>query len=560
MTPATDPHGGDEERQTANRSTDERTATRRTVLRATGAGAAGVAIGGFAGTAAASADETPSRLHTDGKWVRDADGEPVRFRGLATASMGFYAVDGIHPKTPEEVVGWASDPARGWYPNVVRLPVTQWDVDQLGVGTLVSDVLRPVVDLLGERGIYAMIDYHVIHPYTEAAADDADYDTSPDDIVRNFWGGVAPAFADDEHVVYELFNEPTYPIFWSDNGETVESPEDEWLLWRETAQPWVDTVREEAPETPIVVGSPSWTSRTNFAPEYPFEGENLIYAAHIYPDNGQPDEFDETYGAPAEDVPVFVTEFGWDPHSDGLDQGTNTDWGRPFREWVESYENLGWAAWCFDDSWAPTMFDSPGAGGADEWTLRSAPEEHGGFVRQWLAETSERPIARMQPGETQATAGDWVHFEARDASGDDRHVSTLAWDLGNGATDEGWWADAQYDEPGQYEVELTATNDAGESTTHGLAITVTEQTEAVATAEPSTTEATVDETVEFEAHDTSGDDRWIDALAWDFGDGATAEGWWAAHEYESAGTYTVELTATDNADQTTTDTVEITVE
>ncbi|MFC7197279.1 hypothetical protein ACFQL4_25940 [Halosimplex aquaticum] len=86
---------------------------------------------GLAGTAAADG-KTPSRLHTDGRWVRDADGEEVRLRGLATASMGFYEVEGIHPKTPTEVVGWASNPARGWYPNVVRLPVTQWDVDQLG--------------------------------------------------------------------------------------------------------------------------------------------------------------------------------------------------------------------------------------------------------------------------------------------------------------------------------------------------------------------------------------------------------------------------------------------
>ncbi|QLH81664.1 PKD domain-containing protein [Halosimplex pelagicum] len=555
MTPDANRNGSGERRT----GTRERTATRRGVLRATGAGVAGVALGGVAGTAAAD-EGVPSRLHTDGKWVRDADGEAVRLRGLATASMGFYEVEGNHPKTPTEVVDWASDPARGWYPNVVRLPVTKWDVDQLGVDALVSDVLRPVVDLLGERGTYAMIDFHLIHPYTEAAADDADYGTSPDELVRNFWGGVAPAFADDEHVIYELFNEPTYPIFWSDNGESVESPEDEWLLWRDTAQPWVDMVREEAPETPIVLGSPSWTSRTNFAPEYPFEGENLVYAAHIYPDNGQPDEFDDTYGAPAEDVPVFVTEFGWDPYSEDLDYGTNTDWGQPFREWVESYDNMGWAAWCFDDSWAPTMFDSPGEGGADDWTLRSAPEEHGGFIRQWLAESSAEPIARLVPDRTQATAGDWVHFEASDASGADRHVSTLEWDLGNGTTGDGWWADAQYDDPGQYEVELTATNDAGESTTHGLAITVTEQTEAVATAEPSTTEPAVGDTVKFEARDTSGDDRWIDALAWDFGDGTTAEGWWASHSYDSAGTYTVELTATDNAGQTTTDTVEIVVE
>ncbi|WP_123537844.1 PKD domain-containing protein [Halosimplex salinum] len=537
-----------------------RTATRRGVLRGAGVAAAGLALGGVPGTVAAAGAETPSRLHTDGKWIRDADGEAVELRGVAPASMGFYEVEGVHPKSPTEVVGWATDDARGWYPNVVRLPVTQWDVEQLGVDGLVEDVLRPVVDLLGERGVYALIDYHVIRPYTEAASDDAGYDTGPDELVRTFWDGVAPAFADDEHVCYELFNEPTYPVFWSDNGENVEGPEDAWLLWRDAAQPWVDAVRDAAPETPIVIGSPHWTSRTEFAPEYPFEGENLVYAAHIYPDNGAPSEFDDQYGAPAEEVPVVVTEFGWDPYSDGLDYGTNTGWGEPFREWAESYEAMGWAAWCFDDSWAPTMFDSPGQGGADEWTLRGGPEEEGDFIRQWLAETSEGPIARQQPDRTEATAGDWVKFEALDASGDDASVESLEWELGDGTTDEGWWVDHQYDEPGSYEVRLTATDDDGESTTHGVVLTVTEVTEMVAKADPSATEVAVDESVEFEARDCSGEDRWIEGLEWEFGDGETAEGWWASHSYGSTGTYSVALTATDNAGQSTTHEVEISVE
>lgn len=228
----------------------------------------GLALGGLSGIAAADEGEPPSRLHTDGRWITNADDERVRLRGVATASLGFYHVENVHPKSPTDVVGWASDTDRGWYPDVLRLPVTQWDVDQLGPQTLVDDVLRPLVDMLGDRGTDAMIDYHVIRPYTEAASEDAGYDRYPDDLVRDFWGTVAPAFADDDHVLYELFIEPTYPVFWSDNGEDV-TQEGAWKRWRETAQPRVDMVREEAPETPIVLGSPHWTSRTSYAPEYP---------------------------------------------------------------------------------------------------------------------------------------------------------------------------------------------------------------------------------------------------------------------------------------------------
>jgi len=354
-----------------------RTATRRTVLRSAGVGVGGLALGGFSGSAAAA----PSRLHTDGKWIKDADGDRFKPRGHAIADPGYY--ERYHPKSSMAVAKWATDGERGWHPNLLRIPCTQDSIAHYGAATYVQEYVRPIVDLCADRGIYAMVDLHLVRPYTEQATDDAatDYAKYPDEVVRAFWNEAAPAFADDTHVLFELFNEPTEPAYWGDDQRA-------WREWKNAAQPWVDRVRELAPETPIVVGSPRWTSLPDAAPGDPFAGDNLIYAGHIYPANGQPSEFDSTYGAPAEDVPVFITEFGWDPDGDpDVDEGTTSGWGEPFREWVEGYENVGWAAWCFDDSWAPTFFDSPGAGAAEPWTLKDGDEQAGGFVETWLEET-----------------------------------------------------------------------------------------------------------------------------------------------------------------------------
>jgi len=355
--------------------------TRRTFLQtATGAGIAGLGLAGSAGTAAAI--PTP-RLHTDGRWIRAPNGDDVVLRGMAPADPGFYRR--FHPKSFEEVLEWATDPDRGWHPNTVRLPLTQDSVDALGLETYVTEVIRPAVDLLRARDVYALVDFHLIRPYTQAATEtyneENDETLAPiDDVMRTFWSRVAPEFADDEHVIYELFNEPTQPAMYGDDAGAFQT-------WRDAAQPWVDLVREEAPETPIVIGSPRWTSVTHMAPEYPFEGENLIYAAHIYPDNGAPSEFDQWYGEPAADVPVVVTEFGWDPAGGSVDQGTTSGWGQPFREWVEGYDNVGWVSWCFDDSWEPTFFDSPDSGANEPWTLKDDADQMGGYVKSWLADT-----------------------------------------------------------------------------------------------------------------------------------------------------------------------------
>ncbi|MFC7194069.1 glycoside hydrolase family 5 protein [Halosimplex aquaticum] len=349
------------------------TTTRRTALKTIGAAAAAGTL--FAGQASAGVP-TP-RLHTDGRWIRDPQGNEVQLRGMATADPGFYRRH--HPKSFEEVLRRATDTADGWHPNVVRLPITQDSVNHFGIDTVIEEFVRPSVDILASRDVYALVDFHLIRPYTQEATEtynsNNDDTLSPiDDVMTTFWEAVAPEFADDEHVIYELFNEPTQPTMYGDDAGA-------WQTWRDAAQPWVDLVREHAPDTPIIVGSPRWTSVTHMAPEYPFEGENLIYAAHIYPDNGAPSEFDQYYGEPANDVPVVVTEFGWDPEGGSADQGTTSGWGEPFRQWAEGYENMGWISWCFDDSWAPTFFSSPGSGAAEPWTLKDGDDQMGDTSR-----------------------------------------------------------------------------------------------------------------------------------------------------------------------------------
>ncbi|GAB3040630.1 hypothetical protein GCM10025298_32580 [Natronobiforma cellulositropha] len=388
-------------------------------MKAAGAGVGALALGGFSGSATASVGNPTPRLSTDGKWIVNPDGERVKLRGFSTASLDFTEIghsEGWIPYSVEEVLERATDGEK-WHPNTVRIPITEDPVHDHGMDYVVEDLLRPAIDYLADRGVYAMIDFHLIRPYVEARANaegmtedgwaDDDYshgfnpDVETDDLLVEFWDAVAPEFADDEHVIYELYNEPTLPVAWStygDYGPEVTSREDSWLLWRDVAQPWVDLIREHAPETPIIIGSPHWTSETQFAPEYPFEGENLIYASHIYPDNGYPGEFDEEYGAPAEEVPVVCTEFGWDPDEEfreTVEFGTTSEWGSPFIEWLESYDNMGWQAWCFDWAWQPTFFDET----SDGWELKDGEEQMGWYIRDVLEDTKDDMIVGESDGD-----------------------------------------------------------------------------------------------------------------------------------------------------------------
>ncbi|WP_226004734.1 fibronectin type III domain-containing protein [Natrinema salinisoli] len=77
--------------------------------------------------------------------------------------------------------------------------------------------------------------------------------------------------------------------------------------------------------------------------------------------------------------------------------------------------------------------------------------------------------------------------------------------------------------------------------------------------DPSATDVETGERIGFHVRDDTPGDIWITGLEWDLGDGTSVSGWYAGHSYESSGTYTVTLTATDQRGRQTTHDVEITV-
>jgi len=81
----------------------------------------------------------------------------------------------------------------------------------------------------------------------------------------------------------------------------------------------------------------------------------------------------------------------------------------------------------------------------------------------------------------------------------------------------------------------------------------------VAEIDPDTTSASVGERVAFRVTDTSDSGNWIDSLSWSLGNGDTGSGWYTDTTYDSAGSYTVQLDATNNEGRTTTDEVTITI-
>lgn len=364
--------------------------SRRGFLRGTAGIGAVVAGAGVFGSRVASATSHPPKLRRDGNRIETESGQQVTLHGVNIADP--KRVDVTAPargKTAVQAIDLATDESRGWYADVIRLPVQPVDIgeheagagpkppafDESQLESYLENHLDAAVEKCAQEGVYAIVDYHRHRdiPWNDEALSDE---------VQMFWEIVADRYADRPHVIFEMYNEPQGNPNYGVSGQDLV---DYWLRYKETAQPWVDTIRSKA-DNLTLVGSPRWSQLTFGAVIEEFEGADLGYTLHLYPGHAPktPADYDDfvtplNYGGgdvpyddqtPAWEVaPVFMTEYGWDPDASNpvgsVDEATadSADWaqydpnyGRHVTNWLRT-RPVHSTAWVFDTHWDSNMFE-----------------------------------------------------------------------------------------------------------------------------------------------------------------------------------------------------------
>jgi PKD repeat protein len=163
------------------------------------------------------------------------------------------------------------------------------------------------------------------------------------------------------------------------------------------------------------------------------------------------------------------------------------------------------------------------------------------------ATTPPRVIA--VDGPTDVQTGESLTYSATVNEDEATRPLTYQWDFGDGSTGSGLTASHTFRQPGTYTVTFTASNTAGEASESITVNAVRPPQPAQITqldAEPNPVDE--GETVSFTT-DAEGDSPI--SYMWDFGDGSTGSGADATHTYDDPGTYTVELTASNEAGEDT---------
>lgn len=158
-----------------------------------------------------------------------------------------------------------------------------------------------------------------------------------------------------------------------------------------------------------------------------------------------------------------------------------------------------------------------------------------------------------------------VTFDGRLSDAPNGRIVAYRWSFGDGNRDSGQPKSHTYTEAGTYTVQLEIQDNNGNRATKTKQLTVLPSNNPsnqapVAQFTYNPNGGTAPQTITFDGTASYDPDGQLITYFWDFGDGNSASGSTVNHEYTTAGTYSIQLTVTDDAGQQQTITKNLTIE
>jgi endoglucanase len=251
--------------------------------------AGGMTLSTSAGSASGATAATPvgqnGQLRVCGRQLCNDAGTPIQLRGMSTHGLQWYS---------QCVTGGSLDVlANEWNADVLRISMYVqeggYETDPAGFTARVNEI----VELATARGLYAIIDWHMLDP----GDPNADLDRA-----RTFFQQVAARHRDKPNVLYEIANEPS-GVHWS--------------AIRSYADQLIPVIRAQDPDGVVLVGTEDWSSLGASGDGEgvarilagPVAAANVMYTFHFYAASHD-DYYLSTLRDAVGRLPIFVTEFG----------------------------------------------------------------------------------------------------------------------------------------------------------------------------------------------------------------------------------------------------------
>jgi aryl-phospho-beta-D-glucosidase BglC (GH1 family) len=297
----------------------------------------------FAQYPAGSPVAVNGKLKLVGNQLSNECGNAVQLRGMSTHGPQWFP--GCYTTSSLDAL------VKDWGIDIFRIAMYVREGGYLNNPTYWKNWIDNMVNECGKRGIYCLIDWHILTPGDPWADMDA---------ARDFWTYMSAKHTGKKHVLYEICNEP--------NGV-------DWNRVKSYAEDIIPRIRANDPSTIIIVGTPTWSQDVDIAANNKLNYSNIMYTLHFYAGTHTDFLRSKANTALSKGIGIFVTEFGTSQASgDGGPYLTET------QKWIDwmAANKISWVNWSFADKAEVSAALNPGACGGS-WNNTS---QSGTFIKQ----------------------------------------------------------------------------------------------------------------------------------------------------------------------------------
>lgn len=304
--------------------------------------------------AGATPVSTHGQLSVKGSQLVDKNGMSYQLKGMSTHGLTWF---------PDFVNESAFKTLRDdWNTNVVRLAmyVDEWGNGQCYMqnksGSLA--LMEKGIDICISLDMYVIVDWHVLNP-----GDPSKYTSE----AIEFFEYISKKYGDCPNIIYEIVNEPNGSVTWDNDIKPY-------------AEKVIPVIRKNAPNSVIIVGTPTWSQDIDKALSNPLSYKNVMYALHFYAATHTDWLRQRTESCVNSGLPIFVSEFGCcDASGNGAnDFSQTTAWLELLDKYGISYINWNLAN---KDESSSAFKTSASANG--NWST-SDLSQSGLWIRKWF--------------------------------------------------------------------------------------------------------------------------------------------------------------------------------
>ena len=256
-------------------------------------------------------------LKVDGNKLVNQNNEEVQLKGLSTHGVqwfrNIYSYDNIKILKDD------------WGINVFRVAMYTEPIQDGYIKN--KDLKNEIISIVDEAislDLYVVIDWHILF--------DGDPTKYQDEAIK-FFDEISKKYKDTPNVIFEICNEP--------NGEQLK-----WEKVKKYAEKVISTIRKNAPDSIIIVGTPEWCKDIIPIINNPLNFDNIMYSVHFYAGTDGKELRDKMDKLLDKQLPIFISECGITDNT-----GDSRIYETEFNEWIDyiNDKKLSWIFWSFSN-------------------------------------------------------------------------------------------------------------------------------------------------------------------------------------------------------------------